>query len=194
MLCSTTSALLIAVALVASGAGHAQAVDPADPIRALTTVLAGQGARAPAAEAVRAAVERSFDVEGLARGVLAGLAAGATPRQLDRFRRALAGRIARDLRGRLRTDQRWTLDIVQTREIGPEEWLETSRVTVSGKGARTIAWRVRSAGGKAVIVDVLGNGTSMIRTLHNDYDAALRRFGLDGVIDRMEASTRVGRG
>ena len=181
-------------ALLAGVPGYARAAEPASPVQAFTTVLAGQGTHRPSGEAVRVAVERAFDVDEVGRGILAGMTQAATPQQLVRFRRALTGRIARDLYGRLRPGRQWTIAIVQTRAIRPEEWLVTSRITVIGQGARTIAWRVRSHGGLSAIVDVLGNGTSMVRVLHDDYDTALRRFGLDGVIERMEASAHGGQG
>ena len=166
-------------------------MDPARPIRLLEAALAGPADALPSAGDVRVAVNRTFDMDSIARAVLADLAPGATSNQRGRFRQALTDRIARDLLNRRRRDGRGTLVIDGTRVLGAGEWLVTSRIRVPRQNDRSMAWRVRAGPRGPVIGDIRGGGTSMVRVLRNEYAPALRRLGLDGLIARMEARSRV---
>jgi phospholipid transport system substrate-binding protein len=183
--------LALWLALVWSVPALAQApAEVTEPIRVLEAVLAEQGNGAPAPGAVRAAVERAFDTEAIARAVLGDQAEIATPGQLERFRAVLTGRIDAELLKRREARRDASLVIAGARPIAADEWLVTSHVRAAAEPQRTIMWRIRAAPAGAAIHDVLGDGTSMVRGLRNEYAAALRRLGLEGLIVEMEARNR----
>jgi ABC-type transporter MlaC component len=166
-----------------------QTSDPTEPIRSLEAALAGPPARPLNPVAVRAAVERAFDTDGIARAILAGLEGEASARKRERFRAALVGRIVRDTIRR-RGGRRGTLRIVETRSVGPGEWLVRSELAVERRATERVNWRVRASGRSARIFDIHGRGSSMVRVLRGEYATAVRRLGLDAVTARIEARNR----
>lgn len=158
------------------------------PIRAVETALAGRDGALPSHAAVRVAVAREFNLDSMARFILAGHAF--TPAQLARFRDALADRLALDMIDQRRRDGRGTIVVVQTRALKAGEWIVETRVIASDKRQRAVAWRIGAGSGRARIVDVLGNGASLARSWRNRYIPNLRKVGLDGLIERMEARNR----
>lgn len=162
-------------------------VDPVRPIRLLEAALAGPVNGLPSASDVRAAVSRTCDMEAIANAVLAGVAPRATANQVERFRQALLDRITRDLLNRRRREGRGMLVIVRARAIGPGEWIVTSLIRIARQNDRPMSWRVAAGRRGALIKDVQGGGSGMVRALRNEYAPAVRRLGLDGLIARMTA-------
>lgn len=171
--------------LAASPIAAQRAVNPAAPVEAVDAALSGRSSPAT----VASAIERSFDTAAIARAVLADHAAGASAAQIERFRSALVGHMARELIER-RSGRSGRMTISSTRAVRPGEWLVTSRSQVRREPPRTLSWRVRVRSGRPLIHDVLSSGTSMMRALRNEYGPALRRLGLEGLTDRIEAGNR----
>lgn len=185
--------LLALGCLVVSGASPAFAAetDPTAPIKIIETALA-QPAAMPTEAAVRAAVERTFDIDGMARTVLAGQAASAS--QFAKFSKALTQRLVLDMLERRRRDGRGTLSVVRTRSIAAGEWVVDTQILTPDKRKRTTSWRVRERAGGAAITDVMSNGASLVRSWRSSYGTSLRKYGLDGLITRMEARNQEMRG
>ncbi len=139
----------------------------------------------PTEAAVRAAVERAFDIDTLARAVLGGQAASAS--QFEKFRKALTQRLVLDMLDQRRREGRGTLSVVRTRSIGAGEWVVDTKIVTANKKQRSTSWRVGERLGRPAITDVMSNGASLARSLRNNYQASLRKHGLDGLITRMEA-------
>ncbi|HEV2745974.1 MAG TPA: ABC transporter substrate-binding protein [Allosphingosinicella sp.] len=188
------AALLALATLVLATASPAASGDaaPAAPIRAVEAALAGRDGAAPSEAAVRAAVARSFNLDAMARAVLGGQAF--TPKQFGRFREALADHLVLDMLGQRRDGRRGTIMIVRTRAIGTGEWVVDTRVETPGRPHRSVSWRVSAGSGRALITDLLGNGASLVRSWRNRHLPTLRRVGLDGLIERLEARNRRMRG
>ena len=179
--------LALGLALVASAPAHAQPdPDATEPIRVLEMALSQPGDDPPASDTVRSVIERAFDTAAIATAVLADHGAAATPGQLEHFRAALVGHIAREILDRRGDAPGASLVLAGTRRVRDGEWLVTSRIGAAER-QRTIVWRVRSAPGGAAIHDVTDNGTSMVRMLRNEYAPALRRLGIEAVTAEMEA-------
>ena len=157
----------------------------------IETALA-QPAAMPSEAAVRAAVERTFDIDGMARTVLAGQAASAS--QFAKFSKALAQRLVLDMLERRRRDGRGMLSVVRTRAIAAGEWVVDTQILTTDKRKRTTSWRVRERAGGAAITDVMSNGASLVRSWRSSYGTSLRKYGLDGLITRMEARNQEMRG
>jgi ABC-type transporter MlaC component len=181
-----------ALALATASPAAAQDAVPAAPVRALEAALAGRDGNVPSLAGVRAAVERSFNLEAMARAILAGQSF--TPAQLARFRAALADRLALDMIQERRREGRGTLTIVRTRAIRTGEWVVDSRIVTSGRRQRSVSWRVGLTSGRALITDLLGNGASLVRAWRNEHLPTLRRLGLNGLIERLEGRNRRVRG
>lgn len=190
MTCDRRVVLALGAALLSIGPAFAQPPDPVEPIRLLEAALTGPGDRPLPADQVRSAVERSFDIPAIADAVLDGQAANTDAEQRGRFRAALTDRIARDLLDRRSAGARARLEVVRFDPIHSGEWLVVTRLVVVGETPRTMSWRVRSAAGRARIVDVQVNGSAMVRLMRNEYAVALRRVDLEGLIARMEARNR----
>jgi ABC-type transporter MlaC component len=170
----------------------AAGTEPTAPIRLLEAALAPPADRMPTEAAVRTAVERAFDIETLARAVLAGQPASAS--QFEKFRKALTQRLVLDMLDQRRREGSGTLSVLRTREIGAGEWVVDTRIVTRAKKQRTTSWRVGERLGRAAITDVMSNGASLARSLRNSYGASLRKHGLDGLITRMEARNQETRG
>lgn len=182
-----TVLLTIAVLAAAPWRADAQDARAAAPIRALEQALAGSGGAAPGRAAVRSAVARSFNVDLIARSVLAGQTF--TAGQLARFREALTDQLASEMLQRIGRERRRPVAILRTRLIRPAEWLVDTRLAVA-RGQEVVSWRVAGGTGGALIIDVLSNGTSLVRAWRNEYLPMLRRIGLDAMIQRIEARSR----
>jgi ABC-type transporter MlaC component len=188
------AAVLSLAAVVLAPASPAAAQDPAHvaPIRLLEGALGGRSGNVPSPTAVRAAVAQSFNVDFMARAVLLGQ--DFTPRQFGRFREALADRLAFEMLDQRRREGRGTIVIVRTREIGTREWVVDTRVVTSARRQRSVSWRLAAGSGRTLITDLLSNGTSLVRSWRNQYLPALRRAGLDRLIQHIEAQNRKMRG
>lgn len=146
----------------------------------------------PTEAAVRAAVERAFDIDTLARAVLGAQAASAS--QFEKFSKALTHRLVLDMLAQRRREGSGTLSVLRTRSIGAGEWVVDTRIVTRDKKQRSTSWRVGERLGKPAITDVMSNGASLARSLRNNYQASLRKHGLDGLITRMEARNQEMRG
>ncbi len=171
-----------------SSASRAAGAEPTAPIRLVESALLGRAGAMPTEAALRAAVERAFELDAITHAVLAGQAS--TAGQFDRFREVLTDRLVLDMLARRRREGRGTLEIVRTRTIGSGEWVVDSRVTTPDRRQRTVSWRIREDRGRTVVTDVLNGGVSMVRSLRSANEASLRKHGLDGLITRMEARNR----
>jgi ABC-type transporter MlaC component len=178
------AALAVLFLSTASPAAGADA-EPTAPVRLVETALAGRGGALPSEGALRTAVVRAFELDAMARAVLGGRAS--TAGQFERFREALTDRLVLDMLARRRRDGRGTLEIVRTRAIGGGEWVIDSRIATPNKRERSASWRVREDQGRMVVTDVLSSGVSLVRSLRAANLASLRKYGLDGLITRMEA-------
>jgi ABC-type transporter MlaC component len=139
----------------------------------------------PTEAALRSALERAFELDAMARAVLGEQTSTAS--QFDRFQKVLTDRLVLDLLARRRREGRGTLEIVRTREIRAGEWVVDSRIATPDRRQRSASWRVREDGGRTVVTDILSSGVSLVRSLRTANLASLRKYGLDGLITRMEA-------
>jgi ABC-type transporter MlaC component len=137
----------------------------------------------------RAAVERlvaqNFDLPVIAREVLGG--SGASPAQRTRMATVLGARLSREIVRAGPFDAKDGFTVLGRRSLGKGEWLITTRARPPGEDAPvTLAWRVRQAGGRQTVVDVLRDGVSTVGTLRDDVRTALRRQSIDAAIEQME--------
>jgi len=167
----------------ASGAASTEG-EPTVPIRLVETALAGRGGALPTESALRTAIVRAFDLDAMTRGVLGSQTS--TAGQFSRFREVLTDRLVLDMLARRRREGRGTLEIVRTRTIGAGEWVVDSRIAIRDRPLRSASWRVREDQGKTLVTDVMSSGTSLVRSLRSANQASLRKYGLDGLITRMD--------
>jgi ABC-type transporter MlaC component len=143
-------------------------------------VAAGTQRWPPERQAIARLLRDSFDLPQIARAVLG--AAAATQQQRDRLADVLGEGMMRQVLHR-RTDPADRFDVVETRAIGPAEWLVFTRITPAGQTEVTLAWRVR-AGPEGLRI-MLRDGTSAVITRQQDIKAALRTRDLDAVIGEL---------
>ena len=61
--------------------------------------------------------------------------------------------------------------------------LVNTEITEDGAPPIKAGWRVKTTDGKKQIVDVMVEGTSMAATQRSEFDAIVRRDGVDGLIE-----------
>jgi len=145
-------------------------------------VAAGTTRWPPEPAAISRLVRASFDLPSIARAVL-GTAAATEP-QRDRLADIIGEGIVRQVLHR-RPDARDLFHIIETRAIGPAEWLVFTRVVPAGQAEVTLAWRLRAGPAGLRVVDMLRDGVSAVITRQQDIKAALRTRDLEAVIDEL---------
>lgn len=84
-----------------------------------------------------------------------------------------------------------TLEIISEREMGPKDVAVVTRIVRGANPPIEAEWRVRVDDGPAKVIDVVVEGVSMSVTQRADFSAVVRRNGIDGLIQVLQA--RAGR-
>ncbi len=150
------------------------------------TLLRSKGLSLEQKEAkVRSLVSDSFDLPLIGKFVLGSSWRKATAAQrkeyLSLFRQFVIGTYSRRFGGY--SGQRF--QVVGTRPIGKNDILVTTKIARPSGPPIKAGWRVRSAGGRHKILDVMVAGTSMVITQRAEFRAVVRRQGVGGLIETL---------
>ena len=134
---------------------------------------------------VRSLVSDSFDLPLIGKFVLGSSWRKATAAQrkeyLSLFRQYIIGTYSRRFGGY--SGQRF--QVVGTRPIGKNDILVNTNIARPSGPPIKAGWRVRSAGGRHKILDVVVAGASMVVTQRAEFRAVVRRLGVGGLIETL---------
>jgi ABC-type transporter MlaC component len=167
-------------------------VSPMGPITILRSGLLAlaSGEWPPQAVALFPLVAETFDLSGITRSVLGSAASSLTPDQATRFAQVFGQRMVRELMRHRPDPEKDRFAILETRPIGPAEWLViTSHELPAGTagGPVVLSWRVRALPEGPRIVDLSRDGISAIQVQRNDIAIALRTRSLEKLLTDIES-------
>jgi phospholipid transport system substrate-binding protein len=140
----------------------------------LVAVVNGPGSDAQKTAKLQALVDRSVDVNGIARFCLGRFVRLATPQQLATYLQLFHGVLMRSITGHLGEYKgvAFTVDKSAAREGGT---VVTTTVTRPNNAPAKVEWVVNDVNGKPKVVDVIAEGTSMRLTQQSDYASFIAR-------------------
>ena len=86
----------------------------------------------------------------------------------------------------------FAIDQLRRDTNNPQHVFVSSIITLSSGEPVTVEWRVREKDSGYQILDIIAEGVSMAITLRQEYSAVIRRFGLDGLTERLRAKVGAG--
>ena len=172
------------VALAASGRpGSARAQAPAQAAafveqtgRALAAIANGPGSTEQKKAQLSAVVERSVDVDGVARFCLGRFWSRATPAQQQQYTQLFHRVLAANITGHLGEYRGVGFAMGRTQTAEGSIAVSTT-VTRPNAAPAQVQWVVADVGGQPKIIDVLAEGTSLRLTQRSDYASYLSRNG-----------------
>jgi phospholipid transport system substrate-binding protein len=143
---------------------------------ALVAVVNGSGSEAERRAQLRAIVERTVDVDGIARFCLGRFARIATPTQMAEYTQLFHNVLAINITGHL-GDYRG-VSFTVNRAAPTEDGVGVDTTVVRPNNAPAdVQWVVTLVGGQPKIVDVIAEGTSLRLTQRSDYASYMSRNG-----------------
>jgi phospholipid transport system substrate-binding protein len=187
------TALLISPLVLAAGAVHA-ACNPRAFIRHLgdeaIDILRRTGSSLEAREAAfRTLLRNAFDLNFIARFVLARHWRTASPEQREEFVEVFGDYIVKTYSVRFGGYAGETLVVESERPGGTNNVVVRTRIDRPSGPPISADWRVRTSGPKCQIIDVVVEGISMAITHRDEIEAVIGRDGMNGAIAVLRART-----
>lgn len=178
-----------------SGPATASAGQAADHIRhladkAISTLADTKGNLAAREAKLRPILATGFDMDHIARFTLGRYWNRANDAQRRDYVAAFSDFIVATYARRFGGYSGETLEIVSEREMGPKDVIVGTRIQRASSPPIDAEWRVR-VGDDAKVIDVVVEGVSMSVTQRADFSSVVRRNGIDGLIQVLQA--RAGR-
>lgn len=136
---------------------------------------------------IRNLMREVFAFETIGRFVLSSSWRTATPDQRDEYLSVFSEYIVRTYARRLGGYGGYGFVISQTKPLGRRDALVSTEIEQSSGPPLKAGWRVRAIGNGYKIVDVMVEGVSMAVTQRSEFDAIVRRDGLDKLIEILRA-------
>lgn len=207
---AVVSALVLALGLGAPSAGQTQAPAPAHkPAQQITGQPASQAAAqfverlgneavvllAATREAVpeerraalRALIQRGFELEVTSRFVLGKHWTRANARQRAEFRDLFTEYLLNSYTRQLHALQAESLTILASHPVGERDILVETKVRSRDGTMSSPVWRVRLIDGDYRIIDVSLDGVSLALSQRREFAAVIAQIGLDGLLERLRA-------
>jgi len=139
------------------------------------------------------AIEKQTDLTLLARMTMGRHWRRANARQQDAFVDIFGRYLLNSFATRLKRYASTNLDaardsftMISTQNVGKRDVVVQSRVTPPSGSPLRVDWRLRSRGGRLVIIDLVVEGVSLLITQRSEFGAVLERIGIDGLIVELQ--------
>ncbi len=133
---------------------------------------------------VRGLMEENLDLPLLGRFVLGRHWRGASPEQQEEYLALFEEFVLQTYTRRLGGYSGQSFSVTSARPVGKRgDALVDTEITEQGTPPIKAGWRVKTTKGQKRIVDVMVEGTSMAATQRSEFDAIVRRDGVDGLIE-----------
>lgn len=187
--CLLALALLTAPAAAAAGPAADLIEDMAD--RAIKVLAETEGDLAAREAKLREVLKQDFDMPLIARFAMGRYWRRASQDQRHSYTAAFSDYVVATYARRFGGYAGEKLEISSEREAGPNDVLVATEIVRDGGGPPIVAeWRVR-VGDPSRVIDVIVEGVSMSVTQRAEFAAVIRKNGIDGLIQVLQA--RAGR-
>jgi len=196
---SVVLAAVAAACLSTAAVTATAAMDPSQPVRAVTTEIrqiSSTRAGPDREEALRQVLRDNFDLAYMARAVLGAHWNEASEQQRARFVAALETSEAKAYAERLAMLGKFAVTVDRVTPRADGAWTVDSSVGQSGPSAGDIpvklAWEVRDSGHGPRIVDVRVAGVSLFATRQSEFNSYIRKSNgsIEPLVEAMEARAR----
>ena len=136
---------------------------------------------------ISALMREVFAFETIGRFVLSSAWRTATPDQREDYLSVFSEYVVRTYSRRLGGYGGHGFSITDAQQLGQKDALVTTVIKQSSGPPLKASWRVRASGDSFKIVDVMVEGVSMAVTQRSEFDAIIRRDGLDKLIEILRA-------
>lgn len=185
---------MVALVLVAP-ASKSSEVEPAaenpEPARfiealageALKVLAANQGTPAEREDTFRRLLRDDFAMEKIGRFVIGSHWRKMTPQQQAEYQALFAEWVLNTYSVRLGSYAGEQVRILRTSPAGRRDVIVHTRIVKLDAGdGLTVDWRVRKSGKTFKIIDIYVEGISMAVTQRSEFEAVVRRYGVDGLL------------
>ena len=138
----------------------------------------------------RGLVRGSFALETIGRFVVGRHWRGMAPDQQANYQEVFAEWVLMSYAARLNGFDGQTIEIVKSFELDnrKKDVVVRTRILGSDKQPAMLAdWRVRKFDGEHRIIDVVVEGVSMAATQKSEFEAVIRKIGVDGLVDNLRS-------
>jgi phospholipid transport system substrate-binding protein len=130
-----------------------------------------------------------FDLKLIGRFVLGGYWRKASEDQRENYLRAFGEFIVRKYSAMLGGYSEEKMTVVSEQAAGEKDIIVRTRIDRPSGPPIEADWRVRGQGGKLRIIDVMVEGISMAVTQRAEFRSVVRRHGIDGLIQILDAQS-----
>lgn len=184
--------LLLLICLPAyASAGPAKELVANMAEQAIGTLRSTEGDLASREARLRHILVENFDMDTIAKNAMGRYWSKATPDQKRSYVSAFSDYVVATYARRFGGYAGEELKIVSEREAGRGDVLVGTQIARSGGPPIEAEWRVNVDSGPAKVVDVLVENVSMAVTQRSEFASVIRRHGVDGLIQVLQA--RAGR-
>lgn len=134
--------------------------------------------------------EKSVDVEWMGRFALGRYTNTATPEQLKRYNELYRQYLIASYIPRFKSYTSEKINITQARGEGDEFTVQTEIVRPNNQQPIAVNYRVKEKKGQFVLVDVIGEGVSLITTQRSDFSGGISQGGMDQFLTKLEQKTQ----
>ena len=131
-------------------------------------------------------VERSIDLEWIARFVLAKNYKTATPQEIERFTKLYRDFMINTYGVKFKNYNRRKFDVQSVTQQGGFYLAKAEFLPLNSNTPISIDFRVKERAGKLVIVDFIAEGVSLIETQRSEFNSAISQDGMDEFLDSLE--------
>jgi phospholipid transport system substrate-binding protein len=184
--------------VLANGEGKTQAQSGAESFvasmakRALDFLSNAQQTQAQKTESFRRLLEDNYDMEAIGRFTLGRYWKTATPAQQAEFQKLFRNYVVAMYSQRFSEYKGQKFEVTSSRADGATDTIVTSKVLPSDGGQEVqVDWRVRQAGGRFRVVDVVVAGVSMSVTQRSDFASVIQQGGgnVDALLNSLKNKT-----
>jgi len=131
-------------------------------------------------------VERSIDLEWIARFVLAKNYKTATPQEIERFTKLYRDFMINTYGVKFKNYNGRKFDVQSVTQQGGFYLAKAEFLPLNSNTPISIDFRVKERAGKLVIVDFIAEGVSLIETQRSEFNSAISQDGMDEFLDSLE--------
>ncbi len=155
--------------------------------QALATLQSTEGTLAQREASFRALLRQGFDLKLIGRFVLGRSYRTATPEQRSEFQSLFEEFLLKSYASRMGGYKGESFRIVKAIPAGDKDALVRTHIQRPSGPPLKADWRVRARGDQYRIIDIMVGGVSMALTQRSEFDAVIRRGGMNGLLTALRA-------
>ncbi len=155
--------------------------------QALATLQSQNGTLAQREASFRALLRQGFDLKLIGRFVLGRSYRTATPEQRSEFQSLFEEFLLKSYSSRMGGYKGESFQIIKAIPAGDKDALVRTRIQRPSGPPLQADWRVRARGDQYRIIDIMVGGVSMALTQRSEFEAVIKRGGMNGLLTALRA-------